>query len=405
MAQKTSFTTYDAESAEIERRQKMAQLLRDQSMAGIQQQPTPPGGFVVPTSPLQIAGKLAQALAAKRQDTKAEEAGERQQARRGADLSALVAAMQGRPAQPGGLAEDAAGNITPTDPQAAQTPSQGLQRALPMMQDPQMQQMALQAFMAQQPKKPEPYTLAPGAQRFDEQNRPIATAPHKPEPGFTLAPGGVRFGPDGKQLAQSPHDPKPLVTVDNRSDNKYADTVGTKSGERDIEQHGLATSAVENLAKLDTVINHLKTSDAITGMGSEIFKDIERAKNLVMQSEKSGKRVSDTELLDSLLGSDVFPMIKALGIGARGLDTPAEREFLRSVMTGTTQMNKDTLVRMTQMRRDISERAIKRWNERVDTGELDRYFQAAGMPKQKIALPKAQAQPAAPPTAPRIVDW
>ena len=89
-------------------------------------------------------------------------------------------------------------------------------------------------------------------------------------------------------------------------------------------------------------------------------------------------------------------MIKALGIGARGLDTPAEREFLRSVMTGTTQMNKSTLIRMTEIRKNVAERAVKRWNERVDSGELDRYFQAAGMPKQKIEIPKVQKAPATP---------
>ena len=73
------------------------------------------------------------------------------------------------------------------------------------------------------------------------------------------------------------------------------------------------------------------------------------------------------------------------------------------LMTGTTQMNKSTLIRMTELRKNISERAVKRWNNRVDSGELDRYFQAAGMPKQKIEIPKMQKAPAAKP--PRIVDW
>ena len=41
------------------------------------------------------------------------------------------------------------GNVTQMDPIAAQTPMQGLQQALPMIQDPQMQQMGMQAMMAQ----------------------------------------------------------------------------------------------------------------------------------------------------------------------------------------------------------------------------------------------------------------
>jgi hypothetical protein len=40
--------------------------------------------------------------------------------------------------------------------------------------------------------------------------------------------------------------------------------------------------------------------------------------------------ISDIEEQDRLVGSEAFPLIKALGIGARGLDTPAEREFLRN---------------------------------------------------------------------------
>jgi hypothetical protein len=134
-------------------------------------------------------------------------------------------------------------------------------------------------------------------------------------------------------------------------------------------------------------------------MGSEVFKNIERAKNLVMRDEASGRKVSDTELLDALLGSDVFPMIKALGIGARGLDTPAEREFLRSVMTGVTPMNRETLRRMTEIRRDVAKRSIERWNERVEGGELDRYFSATGMPKRKVELPKRQPMPQPAPAA------
>jgi hypothetical protein len=109
-----------------------------------------------------------------------------------------------------------------------------------------------------------------------------------------------------------------------------------------------------------------------------------------MNDIKSGKTVSDTELLDTMLGSDVFPMIKALGIGARGLDTPAEREFLRKVMTGTITMNKETLVKMTKIRRDIAARAIEKWNKRIDTGELDKYFEFTQAPKQKLQLPAPQ---------------
>lgn len=180
----------------------------------------------------------------------------------------------------------------------------------------------------------------------------------------------------------------PRVNVDNRVESTYAQKVAGGAAERDESQVSAARAAVDNVQKLNATIEHLRKSDAITGMGSDVLKNVERARALFTRSKAAGKTVSDTELLDSMLGSDVFPMIQALGLGARGMDTPAEREFLRSVMTGTTAMNKDTLIRMTEIRRDIAKRAIDKYNARVESGELDRYFRYSGTPKTKIEVPK-----------------
>ena len=130
---------------EIQRRMKMAEALQAQGMAPIQQS--------APIHPFQGLAKLAQTYVGKQQGSKAESLakalGQQQTDRRGADMSLLVKALQGRQAQPAGLSEDAAGNVTPTDPMSAQTPSQSLQQAIPMMQDQGMQQAALPLLMKQ----------------------------------------------------------------------------------------------------------------------------------------------------------------------------------------------------------------------------------------------------------------
>jgi len=166
-----------------------------------------------------------------------------------------------------------------------------------------------------------------------------------------------------------------------RGKGAYIGAAAKGAYERDSSQFEAAQNAVENVSKLDTIINHLRTSDAITGVGADLLKDVQRLKAFVSDSKAAGKAVSDTELLNAFLGSDVFPMIKALGIGARGLDTPAEREFLREVMSGTIQMNKDTLVRLTAFRRSIAKRAIDRFDDRVRKGEMDRFFSSSGIAK------------------------
>jgi hypothetical protein len=168
---------------------------------------------------------------------------------------------------------------------------------------------------------------------------------------------------------------------------EYAQVVGRATGERDVKQFEAAETAVNNLDKINTTLTELKNSDAITGLGAEILTNVERFKKFVTDSKKAGKKVSDTEYLDALLGSDVFPMIGALGIGARGLDTPPEREFLRQVMTGTIKMDRNTLIRLTELRKNIEEKAIKRYNDRVKKGEFNEFFKLQGREPVLFTIP------------------
>ncbi len=146
-------------------------------------------------------------------------------------------------------------------------------------------------------------------------------------------------------------------------------------------------SAVKNIGKINETLNLLQKGDATTGIGADLINNVNRAQLLFTDSKKKISQVSDTELLNSLLGADVFPQIGALGIGAKGLDTPAEREFLRQVMTGTITMNKDTLIRLTNLRKKYEEKALTDYNRAVDEGQLDPLFKYSGLPKRKLSAP------------------
>jgi hypothetical protein len=152
-------------------------------------------------------------------------------------------------------------------------------------------------------------------------------------------------------------------------------------------------SAVKNIGKIDETLKLIQEGSPTTGLGADIINNINRTKLLFTDSNKNIKDVSDTELLNSLLGADVFPQIGALGIGARGLDTPAEREFLRQVMTGTINMNKDTLVRLTSLRKKYEEKSLNDYNKAVEEGQLDDLFQFSGLPKRKLTVPSGQGLP------------
>ena len=170
-----------------------------------------------------------------------------------------------------------------------------------------------------------------------------------------------------------------------------AKEAGKGAGEYNMDQYKTAESAADNIARIDALITHIDKSDAITGLGADVFKNIERAKALLGNKAAQGK-VTDTELLDIMMGSEVFPMIKSLGIGAKGMDTPAEREFMRKVLTGEISLNKDTIRQMAQIRKDIAVRAVDKFNTRVDSGELDQFFSTSGLQRKKFDYGMGQAQ-------------
>lgn len=127
------------------------------------------------------------------------------------------------------------------------------------------------------------------------------------------------------------------------------------------------------IMKMDETVSVIRNPKTNVGAFADIQTKIDAVKQKFLNVDETLKEsVSGTQLLDTLLGSEVFPMIKALGIGARGLDTPAEREFLRQVMTGTIGLNRDTLTKMTMIRRRQFAQMAKDYNQQLKSGGLDR---------------------------------
>ena len=131
-----------------------------------------------------------------------------------------------------------------------------------------------------------------------------------------------------------------------------------------------ATRAVQDIRKLDDTIKLIQDPDfdADTGFGAELRQNIRRIQGLFSDDKERVKTLSDTELLNSALGQDVFGAISSLGIGARGLDTPQERIFLQKVLAGDITLEKDTLLRMAAIRRKSAESQINKWNNILETG-------------------------------------
>lgn len=177
------------------------------------------------------------------------------------------------------------------------------------------------------------------------------------------------------------------VSVNTGGQTEKAKVIGKLMGTKQVENFEAAQAVPSSLQKVDETLSLLRNSDINTGIGATLINTLDRTKAKFAADKKAGVRVSNTEYLNSLLGSEVFPLIQSLGIGARGMDTPAEREFLREVMTGTISLDKNTLIRMAELRKKAMVNTAKEYNKRVDSGEYDDFFNASGMNKAKITLP------------------
>lgn len=187
-----------------------------------------------------------------------------------------------------------------------------------------------------------------------------------------------------KTLGSRPRVPDNVTVT---SGETYAEGVAKLSAQDDATLVKNATGATNNIAKLDETIRLINSGDVNLGIGSEIATNFDRVKAQFLNDSEAQRRVSTDQYLDALLGSDVFGAIGSLGIGARGLDTPAEREFLRQVLTGTRALDADALTRITELRRDREINILKEYNNRVELGELDAFFDASNKVKRKFEIP------------------
>jgi hypothetical protein len=172
-----------------------------------------------------------------------------------------------------------------------------------------------------------------------------------------------------------------------KGDVAYAEAIGRGGGEEDLALYKTAINAPANIEKHNDTIKQIQRSDVTTGFGADLIKNINRVRAQILNDEKAGKQVSATEKLEAMLGSQVFTLLPTLGVGARGMDTKAEKDFMVAVLTGSIALNKDTLLKMADIRRNLEIRGLQRYNDLVKSGELDPFFEARNRKKRTVEIP------------------
>jgi len=177
-------------------------------------------------------------------------------------------------------------------------------------------------------------------------------------------------------------------------------TMGTEAAKASIEtvtpiyQNALtAPRAVENL---DRTISIIKNQPINSGL----FLDLKNMRDKLLTefgSKDAVERLTWTQIANSRLGSEVFQLFKALGLGARGMDTPAEREFMREVLTGNLSMTPQALIELAKSRRETQLEAMRTYNMFSDSPAMKQY--SSGL----VSIPKFDLSKYAPVVTPAMM--
>lgn len=195
-------------------------------------------------------------------------------------------------------------------------------------------------------------------------------------------------------------DPIKLAKNETLIDGTSFETIA--EGMKDVAENPYATASFDqNKALLDgvedswgTYQHHKQTLELLDG-DPEIFtgklsKAKEWVTDVIMNSadiseeakrvfEKTGltrEALKNTQVVNALMRRGVFRAIKELGIGARGIDTPAERDFLIQVLTGDSNMDIESFKFLIRDNMNTQKKVIQDFNKAERLGRFKGFLNA-----------------------------
>lgn len=224
--------------------------------------------------------------------------------------------------------------------------------------------------------------VAPPLPRFLFQSQ----APVASTPAATTLPAPL--------TAAAPIAAAPPARLSPKQQQELQANLMTQNLERVDKALAGASKLPDALEKTYAALDIIEGGDITTGFASALRTNVQRAINTFKGVDS--RKISNDDLLDALLGSDVFGYVQSLGVGARGLDTVAERDFLLKVMTGNREMSPDVLRDLTLLRAKVMENNINAINQQINAGDLDWYYNLQapyGVRKKEIRLPTRRSPP------------
>ena len=189
----------------------------------------------------------------------------------------------------------------------------------------------------------------------------------------------------------------PLVDMSSTQETGYSKKYGENQGKTFFEKDQAfvesGPNALKQFNKTNRALILANKPDTKSGSLAKLRLLGEKAKRYFggTPTQAALDSIDDTELLSSTLASDVFPLIGELNIGARGIDTPAERDFLQMAFTGDIEQSQESLMKLTAIRNKYQLSKLQDFNE----GIKDKRFSKEGEYRRDVKSMSYKFQPVA----------
>jgi hypothetical protein len=146
-----------------------------------------------------------------------------------------------------------------------------------------------------------------------------------------------------------------------------------------------AKAAPRQLEAIDSEIKLLKSGKVNVGFAGRVQQGLSQVRSM-LGDKNAAESVTNTQILDSLLGGDLLSAIKSAGLTTKSFDTPAELENLRKALTGSTTLEAPVLEQIALLRKKNIEALVDDYNEKVKSGAYTRMYKVTGQTPTQIKL-------------------
>jgi len=202
--------------------------------------------------------------------------------------------------------------------------------------------------------------------KYDVKARPLADGTYLVE---SISP----FGPGSQNVI-------------NLGDNSFSKALGTELAPRQIKEYDNAVDAQIRLQKLYELRNLVETGDVTTGLGADFFNSLNQARAQFLNDIKANKTVTNTQILDTLLGAGVFGAISEQKLGSKNFDTPVEMKNIRAAFVGDKGFTNDSIKAITDYRIKAEITAGEKFAANEKAGVYDNFYKESKFVKPDFSF-------------------